>query len=224
MGEMNFVEIGAQLGMQFVPFLFALCFHELSHGVVAKMFGDNTAERMGRLSMNPMVHSEPVGTWILPISAILFNSGFLFGWAKPVPVDSRNLKHPMKDMFWIALAGPLSNLLLGFITAIALGIMYAHASAGSTNVAIVTLLQNFYWINITLMVFNLIPVHPLDGGKVLAPFLPIRWNIWLDHHQFQISAMLFVLIFLVGSILVVPVRVIGGGVLGFAQLITHLIA
>src|ERR1035437_281845 len=115
MGEFNFVEIGYQVGMQFVPFLFALCFHEFSHGYIAKLRGVNTAERLGRLSLNPMVHADPIGTWLLPLSAIFFQTHLMFGWAKPVPVDARNLKNPRMDMFWIALAGPASNFLLALV-------------------------------------------------------------------------------------------------------------
>src|SRR3954467_10390959 len=104
MDQMNFLALGNQLGMVFVPFLFALCFHEFAHGLVAKWRGDNTAEISGRLSLNPFVHADPIGTFLLPIGAIILNSGFFFGWAKPVPVNSRNLRNPRWDMFWVALA------------------------------------------------------------------------------------------------------------------------
>jgi Zn-dependent protease len=113
MDNFDLIAFGARLGTWFVPFLFALCFHEYAHGVVAKHFGDNTAERMGRLSLNPVAHADPLGTWVLPILAILFASPFFFGWAKPVPVDSRNLKNPKRDLFWISLAGPASNIFNG---------------------------------------------------------------------------------------------------------------
>lgn len=224
MGEMNLVEIGYQVGMQFVPFLFALCFHEVAHGVVAKLRGDNTAERLGRLSMNPAVHGDTMGTWILPLAAILTHTGFMFGWAKPVPVDPRNLKKPMQDMFWIALAGPMSNLFLAFISTFILAIVATHGPDGSTGHALATLLINFIFINVTLALFNLIPIHPLDGGKVIAPFLPIRWNMWLDHHQTQLSILLFLLILTVGWILAVPVSFIGHGFIDFAQAIANHIA
>jgi Zn-dependent protease len=115
MNHFDLVEFGAKLGIFFVPFLFALCFHEFAHGLVAKWLGDNTAEMAGRLSLNPMVHADPVGTWILPIVSIALNSPFFFGWAKPVPVNSRNLKHRM-DMFWVSLAGPLSNVFLALVS------------------------------------------------------------------------------------------------------------
>ncbi len=224
MGEMNLVEIGYQVGMQFVPFLFALCFHEFAHGLVAKFKGDNTAERLGRLNLNPASHGDPMGTWILPLAGILFHSGFMFGWAKPVPVDSRNLKRPLQDMFWIALAGPVSNLILAFVSTFIIAILVTHGPAGSTGQALTTLLVNFIFINITLAVFNLIPIHPLDGGKVIAPFLPIRWNMWLDHHQTQLSMLLFLLILSVGWVLAVPVGFIGHNLLDFAQFLAAKIA
>ena len=112
---MDIVDIGGKLALFYVPFLFALCFHEFAHGQVAKWRGDNTAERLGRLTMNPLAHMDLIGTFLLPVGAIVFGIPIFFGWAKPVPVDSRNLKNVRSDMFWIALAGPLSNVLLAII-------------------------------------------------------------------------------------------------------------
>ena len=108
---MDPLEIAVKVGLFFIPFLFALCFHEFAHGFVAKLRGDNTAEIMGRLTMNPLAHVDWVGTVGLPIVSIITGLP-LFGWAKPVPVNPRNLKDPKNDMFWVALAGPLSNILL----------------------------------------------------------------------------------------------------------------
>ncbi|MBC7372008.1 MAG: site-2 protease family protein, partial [Bdellovibrionaceae bacterium] len=102
---MDMMEIGAKIGVYYIPFLFALCFHEYAHGFVAKMLGDNTAEMLGRLTLHPVVHMDMLGTVALPLMAIVFNSPIFFGWAKPVPVNARNLKNPKKDMFWVALAG-----------------------------------------------------------------------------------------------------------------------
>src|SRR5580658_5489953 len=98
----------------FIPFLFALCVHEYAHGFVANKLGDPTAKMMGRLTLNPMAHADPIGTVVLPVMAILFGAPF-FGWAKPVPVNSRNLKHEKRDMCWIAAAGPGSNVIMAFI-------------------------------------------------------------------------------------------------------------
>ncbi|MFN8943896.1 MAG: site-2 protease family protein, partial [Pseudobdellovibrionaceae bacterium] len=104
MNELDLFRVLHDIGLQFVPFLFALCFHEYAHGFVAKLKGDNTAEAEGRLTMNPISHMDFFGTFLLPILAIVFKSPIFFGWAKPVPVNPRNLKNPTKDMFWIALA------------------------------------------------------------------------------------------------------------------------
>ena len=175
MNDMNLIEILAKLGIFFVPFLFALCFHEFAHGLVAKWRGDNTAQMMGRLTMNPMAHADPIGTWMLPILAIVFSSPFFFGWARPVPVNERNLKRPRQDMFWVALAGPASNFLLAFVAMFALAFVYAHFKGGADGSAYVRLLETFLTVNLFLALFNLIPIHPLDGGKVLAPFLPATW-------------------------------------------------
>ena len=191
----------------FIPFLFSLCFHEFAHGFVAKLRGDNTAEMMGRLTMNPMAHLDWIGTVGLPIIAILFGLP-LFGWAKPVPVNPRNLKSVKNDMFWVALAGPLSNVLLflvGFTTTyllVHLGGVHLSASGPETK-----MLYIFLAINLYLALFNMLPLHPLDGGKVLERFLPYRWNNWLETHQYELNMALLVLILIGGlHILAMPVH------------------
>ena len=209
--------------MMFVPFLFALCFHEFAHGLVAKLKGDNTAELAGRLSLNPLVHADLIGTWILPISAILLGSPFFFGWAKPVPVNSRNLKHPRQDMFWIALAGPASNIFLALVSTVVLGVVYAYAQSGGIGGALELLLMTFIQVNLFLAIFNLIPVHPLDGGKVIAPFLPIRWNIWLEQNQSALSMGLLVVLLLMGQVLAIPVDWAAQKLLSVSGAIAHLI-
>lgn len=194
MGNVNMIEILAKLGVQFVPFLFALCCHEFAHGWVAKKRGDNTAEMMGRLTLNPFAHADLLGTFILPIVGILAGigglnggQGFIFGWAKPVPVNARNFKHPRNDMFWVALAGPLSNLILAAL-AIALYILIgAFVKSADLASSMQAMAANFVMINMLLCVFNLIPLHPLDGGKVIARFLPVRWNYFLEQHQNQLQ-------------------------------------
>jgi len=200
MVDFNLIEILGKLGIQFVPFLFALCFHEYAHGFVAKKKGDNTADVMGRLSMNPFVHADLIGTFILPIAGILAGiggmnggAGFVFGWAKPVPVNERNLAHPRNDMFWIALAGPLSNLLLAAIATFLYIFVGLFLHGQTLEATLQTLLGNFIVINVLLAVFNLIPLHPLDGGKVLARFIPENWNRALEDNQstLQIALILF---------------------------------
>jgi Zn-dependent protease len=220
MNNMDLVEIGAKLGMFFVPFLFALCFHEFGHAFVAKLKGDNTAELEGRLSLNPLVHADPIGTWVLPIVTIVFGSPFFFGWAKPVPVNTRNLKNRM-DMFWISLAGPLSNVLLALISTVLLGLAFAYLRGVENSAAIPTMLRTFISINLFLAVFNMIPIHPLDGGKIIEPFLPARANMWLLENQSQLSLFLFVFIMIAGGVLAVPVLWASNGLLEISVLIAQ---
>ncbi len=181
----NFVEIAFTAMKFYVPFLFALCFHEFAHGWVAKLRGDRTAETMGRLTLNPMAHADLIGTVILPLLAITTRIPF-FGWAKPVPVDERNLKNPKVDMFWIASAGPLSNLLLALVTAVALGLYVRYLGEvpnqdrQSGLSQIFEVLITFLTTNVFLAVFNMLPVYPLDGAKVLARFLPDHVNDQLE--------------------------------------------
>jgi Zn-dependent protease len=186
----------------FIPFLFALCFHEFAHGWVAKLRGDRTAEIMGRLTLNPMAHADMIGTVIFPILAV--TSGVpLFGWAKPVPVDERNLKNPRVDMFWISVAGPVSNFFLGVVGAIALGLYVKLWASGLPAddpgaETIIEVLKMFISINVFLAVFNMIPLHPLDGAKVLARFLPESANRWLEEVQGYSSLILLGLFFMGG--------------------------
>jgi Zn-dependent protease len=196
MTDLSLIEIGYKLGIFFVPFLFALTFHEFAHGFVAKKFGDDTAESLGRLTLNPTSHADILGTYVLPIMAILFATPF-FGWAKPVPVDSRNLKNPTKDMFFIALAGPMSNMLLSVVGALFLAVIFSGA-LGSAGGALVEMMKAFILINLFLAFFNLLPLHPLDGGKVIAPFIPREWNMWLEQNQSTLS-MVLIAAFLLGG-------------------------
>ncbi len=194
---MNFdpVEIGGKLALFYVPFLFALCFHEFAHGLVAKWRGDNTAEQLGRLTLNPMAHADLIGTFILPVSAIIFGIPIFFGWAKPVPVNARNLKNVRTDMFWIALAGPASNVLLAVVSAAFMGVSVHFQLLGSYQDPILKLLQMFVLTNLFLAIFNILPLHPLDGGKVLARFLPASLNYKLEQNEQMTSLILLMLVF-----------------------------
>lgn len=220
---MDFVEIGGRLAVFYVPFLFALCFHEFAHGLVAKWRGDNTAERMGRLTLNPTAHADMVGTVALPILAIAFQTQLFLGWAKPVPVDSRNLKKPRSDMFWIAIAGPGSNILLAIIAVFVLAILQRYSflsQYGSTETFFVEGLYTFIRINLFLAVFNMIPLHPLDGGKVLARFLPPSINYKLEQNE-QITSMILLGLVLVGAlhILVYPVGFMMNALIALANFV-----
>jgi len=190
----------------FGPLLFALCFHEYAHGLVAKWRGDNTAERLGRLTLNPLAHADMMGTVIFPIMSIILGSPFIFGWAKPVPVEARNLKNVRTDMFWIALAGPLSNILLAVVSAIIWVLVLKFGFFPNYADGITTFAQTFISINILLAVFNIVPLHPLDGGKVLARFLPASINYKLEQNEQISGIVLMVLLFsgLLMKVLIYP--------------------
>jgi Zn-dependent protease len=158
-----------------VPILAAVVFHEVAHGAVAYAFGDPTAARAGRLTLNPLPHIDPFGTVILPgLLYVLTHGTFLFGYARPVPVDFRQLRHPRRDTLLVALAGPATNLVLATLSALVLGLLPSpRVATGSTN-----LLRHLAFasltVNCVLAVFNLLPVPPLDGGRVLTALLPAR--------------------------------------------------
>ena len=215
---MDIVEIGGKLGLFYIPFLFALCFHEYAHGQVAKWCGDNTAERAGRLTLNPLAHADMIGTFILPISAIVFGIPIFFGWAKPVPVDSRNLKNVRTDMFWIALAGPLSNVLLACIATFIIYCDFRYALFGNNAKYAHALLEMFVLTNLFLAIFNMIPLNPLDGGKVLARFLPASINYKLEQHEQMTSWILLILMFSGAlSVLRIPVYAVFNHLMGLAN-------
>lgn len=170
-----------QIAIWALPLLVAVVFHELAHGWVANRLGDPTAARLGRLTLNPLAHIDLFGSIFIPLALILSHSPFVFGYAKPVPVNFNNLRHPKRDMVWVALAGPMMNLLLalGFVIAwkalipLAAGPQGEARSGVTSFLALMVLMaQNGILINIALAVFNLFPLPPLDGGRVAVGLLP----------------------------------------------------
>ena len=172
MNDLNLVQ---QLAVWALPVLFAITAHEVAHGWVAKQCGDPTAQMMGRLTLNPIKHVDPIGTLLVP-GILLALGGFIFGWAKPVPVTWENLRHPRRDVALVALAGPGANLLMAIIWALLMKLgLTLYASGVSVAHPLVLMGQAGIMINIILMVLNLLPVPPLDGGRVLGALLPGPW-------------------------------------------------
>jgi len=157
-----------------VPILFAITVHEVAHGWIAKRLGDPTAMMLGRLTLNPVKHIDPVGTVLVPLITVLIG-GFIFGWAKPVPITYQNLRRPKRDMIFVAIAGPVANLIMAILWAIVLKLSVLLSSYSS----LYWVSQPFMYvgtagilINIFLMALNLLPIPPLDGGRVVAGLLP----------------------------------------------------
>ena len=155
-----------------LPVLFAITVHEAAHGYAARHFGDDTAYRMGRITLNPIKHIDPVGTILIPLMLLFSTNGaFMFGYAKPVPVRFGNLNNPKRDMVWVALAGPASNLAQAFFWGVLLIVLHG---AGVDELFFIKMCQGGVLVNVIMFVLNLFPLPPLDGGRILVGLLPYR--------------------------------------------------
>jgi Zn-dependent protease len=158
-----------------LPVIFAITLHEAAHGYVARYFGDNTAWMMGRVTLNPLKHIDPFGTIIMPLLLYFATSGaFLFGYAKPVPVQFGNLRNPKRDMIWVALAGPGSNLVQALLWGI---LLYVLLAAGVSERFFIEMCRGGMLANVVMFAFNLFPIPPLDGGRIMVGLLPYRWAV-----------------------------------------------
>ncbi|WP_073354099.1 site-2 protease family protein [Lampropedia hyalina] len=155
-----------------LPVLLAITIHEAAHGYAARHFGDNTAQMLGRITLNPLKHIDPIGTIVIPLVLYFATSGaFMFGYAKPVPINTRNLKNPRRDMIWIALAGPASNIAQAIIWTLLLGLLLAM---GIRETFFMGMVSAGIVINLVLAVLNLFPLPPLDGGRIAVGLLPYK--------------------------------------------------
>lgn len=199
---MDFEDINGvvlQIVLMMVPFLLSLTIHEAAHAWTANKLGDPTAKLLGRISLNPMAHADPIGTILFPIFGAI--SGLMFGWAKPVPVNPLNLKNYRSDIFWISLAGPLSNFILAFIFTLILATMskFRLHIPSEIYIPVAKMTMMGISINLALCFFNLIPLGPLDGAKILSRFLPNSVADSLE--RFSMHGMIILLILMGGGLL-----------------------
>jgi Zn-dependent protease len=216
MGGIDINQIMQGIAVGAIPVLFAITLHEVAHGLVARRFGDRTAEMLGRLSLNPIRHIDPVGTILVP--AVLFAmSGVLFGWAKPVPVIFRNLGNPKRDMIFVALAGPLANLAMGIGWALLLKLVYGLGlDKGVGGEFLVSMAGIGILINTLLAAFNLLPLPPLDGGRVLRGLVSESLGQYLD--RIEPFGLIIIALLLVSGwlwIAVAPLFALVEGLIGF---------
>ena len=200
-----------------IPLIFAITVHEAAHGYAARHFGDNTAYMLGRVSLNPIKHIDPVGTILIPLLLILSGSPFLVGYAKPVPVNFGRLRNPRIDSIWVALAGPGSNFIQALIWAVLLIILLGF---GVDERFLLAVAQAGITWNLVLLVFNLFPLPPLDGGRILAGLLPARQSIAFGKLEpfgfFIVLALIFTGV--IGSLWMEPLTAFFKGVVYFVTL------
>ena len=207
--DINQLMYGIAVGA--IPVLFAVTLHEVAHGWVASLRGDPTAEMLGRLSLNPLKHIDPVGTILVPGLMLLF-SPYLFGWAKPVPVSFNRLNHPKSDMIFVALAGPLANLLMAILWVMVLKFtLVSGLKGGVAGDWLYAMAEIGIFINIILGAFNLLPIPPLDGGRVLRGLVPESIGRYLD--RIEPFGLIILVVLLVSGFL----RVLVGPIFSFMK-------
>ena len=197
-----------------LPVLFSITIHEAAHGYVARYFGDDTAYAMGRVTLNPIPHIDPIGTIAMPVLLYFATSGaFLFGYAKPVPVDFGRLRHPKRDMVWVALAGPASNFVQAILWALLFTVL---VGTGLNERFFLEMAKAGVLVNLVMWAFNLFPLPPLDGGRILAGLLPARaaWTFSRIEPWGFFIVMGLVIAGVVGSFWLRPLISLGYGVLG----------
>ncbi|PPD48838.1 MAG: site-2 protease family protein [Methylobacter sp.] len=191
-----------------LPVIFAITGHEAAHGWVAKKCGDNTADMLGRLTLNPLKHIDPLGTLILPGLLLLTGTGFIFGWAKPVPVNGRYFKKPIRDMAFVAAAGPGANLLMALAWAL-LARLGVTIAVEAVSMPLIYMGIAGISINISLMLINLLPIPPLDGSRIMTALLPYRLAIQYNQLERYGFIILLVLLYteVLGAILQYPLYI-----------------
>ena len=177
---MNIDNIIYNIAVWSLPVLFAITIHEVAHGWMASKLGDNTAKMLGRLTLNPFKHIDPIGTVVVPLAMVLLQTGFVFGWAKPVPVNMRNLNSPRKDMAIVAAAGPISNLIMAIFWVFIFKLGSAVITDPNIAKGVMAMGQAGIIINLILFIFNLLPIPPLDGSKVLSGIVPSSVSAIMD--------------------------------------------
>ena len=198
-----------------IPVVLAITLHEAAHGYVARQFGDSTAWMLGRVTLNPLKHIDPIGTVVVPLGILLLSGGsFLFGWAKPVPVNFGNLRHPKRDMLWVAAAGPGVNFVMALVWALVFGL--GAGVLASDGVRYMSLIG--VGINVSLMVLNLLPILPLDGGRIAVSLLP--HSLAVSFARTERFGFFIVIALLATGVLGVAMRPLVNGVTMLIELLT----
>ena len=203
------------IALAVLPVVLAITLHEAAHGYVARQFGDSTAWMLGRVTLNPLKHIDPIGTVAVPLGILLLSGGgFLFGWAKPVPVNFGNLRHPKRDMLWVAAAGPAVN----FLMALAWGWIFGLATGVFASAALQLMSVIGVGINVALMVLNLLPILPLDGGRIAVSLLP--HSLAIPFARTERFGFFIVILLLATGILGIAMGPLVNAVTAFIEIIT----